>query len=80
MGSQGELFITQAELEEGNLQEPPMSSLELIVVDYRGKELDPLLNRPAMNFYLMIVLLEQEPSTNLHGEKIWENMRKGALS
>ena len=42
-GSQGGVFITQEELDEGNPQEPPVPSLELIVVSYRGRESNPVI-------------------------------------
>ena len=50
MGSLGGVFITQVELDEGNLPEPPLPSLDLIVVDYRGKELDPILEQASHQF------------------------------
>jgi len=43
MGSQGDVFITQAELDEGNPPEPSIPSLDLTVADYSGRELDPVL-------------------------------------
>ena len=36
LGSQGGIFITQEELDEGNPQEPSMPSLDLTVVDFKG--------------------------------------------
>ena len=50
IGSQGGVFITQVELDEGNPQEPPMPSLDLTVVDYRGRELDPVLEQASHQF------------------------------
>ena len=50
LGSQREIFITQDELEEGNLQEPPIPSLELIVVDCGGKELVPMIEHDSHEF------------------------------
>lgn len=44
------MFITTVELEEGNPQEPPMPNLELIVADYRGKELDLVLEQTNHEF------------------------------
>ena len=41
--TQGGLFNIEVELDEGNLLEPPMPSLDLIVVDYRGRESDPII-------------------------------------
>ena len=43
MGSQGDVFITQVELDEGNPPEPSLLSLDLTIVDYSGRELDPVL-------------------------------------
>ena len=43
MGSQGGIFITQAELDEGNPPEPPLPSLDLTIGNYGGRELDPIL-------------------------------------
>ena len=49
--SQGGVFITTSELEEeGNPQEPPMPSLELTVIDYRGRELDPIIEQANHEF------------------------------
>ena len=41
--SQSGVFITTAELEERNPIEPPISSLELTVANFKGKELDPII-------------------------------------
>jgi hypothetical protein len=50
IGSQGEVFITQAEIDEGNPQEPPVPSFELTVADFRGRELDPILEQASQHF------------------------------
>ena len=50
MGSLGGVFITQEKLDEGNLPEPPLPSLDLTVADYRGKELDPVLEQASHQF------------------------------
>ena len=47
LGSQGGFFITTLELEEGNPQEPPMSSLELTIANFRGRELDPIVKQDS---------------------------------
>lgn len=52
LGSQGGIFITQVELDEGNPQEPPMPSLELKVVDFKGTELDPMIEQASQQFLL----------------------------
>ena len=52
IGSQGGVFVTQVEIDEGNHQEPLVPSFELTVVDFKGRELDQLVD----NFYLMTVL------------------------
>lgn len=51
LGSQGGVFITAIELEEGNPQEPPIPSLELTISDYRGKELDLVVEKANQSFY-----------------------------
>ena len=50
MGSQGDVFITQAELDEGNPPEPSIPSLDLTVADYSGRELDPVLEQASHQF------------------------------
>lgn len=50
LGSQGGVFIIVSELEEGNPQEPPMPSLELTVADYRGRELEPMVEKSSHEF------------------------------
>ena len=50
LGSQGGVFITQAKLNEGSLQEPPMSSLNLIETNYKGRELDPVMEQASHEF------------------------------
>ena len=50
LGSQGGFFITIAKLEEGNPQESPMPSLELIVVDCRRRELDLVVEQASNEF------------------------------
>ena len=37
-------------MNEGNLQEPPMPSLNLIVVDYKGRELDLVMEQASHEF------------------------------
>lgn len=51
-GSQGGVFVTQAEIDEGNPQEPPMPCLEMIVADFKGMELDPILEQASQQFLL----------------------------
>ena len=50
IGSQGGVFITQAEIDEGTLQEPTPPSFDLTISDYRGKELDPVLEQASHQF------------------------------
>ena len=52
IGSQWEVFITQAEINEGNPQEPPVPSFELTVADFRGRELVPILEQASQQFLL----------------------------
>ena len=51
LGSQGGVSIISIELEEGNPQEPPMPSLELTVADYKGRELDPMVEQASHEFH-----------------------------
>ena len=50
MGSQGGVFITQAKLDEGDPQEPLMPTLDLTVADYKGRELDPVIEQASHEF------------------------------
>ena len=50
IGSQGGIFVTQVEINEGSSQEPPVPSFELTVVDFRGRELDPVLEQASQQF------------------------------
>ena len=45
IGSQGGVFVTQVEINEGNPQEPPVPSFKLSIAELRGKELDPALKQ-----------------------------------
>ena len=49
-GEQGNIIITPAELEENVPQEPPEPVLDLTVVDYRGKKIDPTISRAYDQF------------------------------
>ena len=46
-----------------------MPSLELIVVDLKGRELDPMMEQASHQFLLDDKFSILEPSTNLHGGK-----------
>ncbi len=50
LGSQGRVFIAISKLEVGYPQEPPMPSLELTVADYKGRELDPMVEQASHEF------------------------------
>ena len=50
IGSQGGVFITTIELEEGNPQEPPIPSLEIPVAYFKGKELDLMVQKASHEF------------------------------
>lgn len=50
IGYQGGVFVTQEEIDEGNPQEPPVPSPEQIVVDYRGRELNLILEKANQQF------------------------------
>ena len=43
MGGEGDIIITSIDMERGVPQEPPMTSLDLTVVDYQGKVIDPII-------------------------------------
>ena len=47
---QGNIIITPVELEENALQEPPKPVLDLIVANYRGKEIDPIISQAYDQF------------------------------
>ena len=49
-GKQGHIIITPAELEENVPQEPLEPVLDLTVVDYRGKEIDPIISQAYDQF------------------------------
>ena len=44
------IFITSTELEEGILKEPLVPNLELIVADFKGKELDLVIEHASHKF------------------------------
>ena len=50
IGSQGGVFVTQVEIDEENPQEPPMPSFELTIADYRGRDLDLVLEQASQQF------------------------------
>lgn len=52
LGIQGNVFVTSLELEEGKLKEPPIPSMELIVANFKGKELDPMIEQASHKFFL----------------------------
>ena len=49
-GKQGNIVITPAELEENVPQEPPKPVLDLTVIDYKGKEIDPIISQTYDQF------------------------------
>ena len=49
-GVHGNIIITPTELEENAPQEPPEPILDLIVEDYRGKEIDPIIGQAYDQF------------------------------
>ena len=50
MGGEGDIVVTSIDLERGVPQEPPMPSLDLIVADYKGKEIDPIIAQASQKF------------------------------
>ena len=51
-GIQGNIFITPDELEENVPQEALEPILDLTIVDYRGKEIDPIIGQAYDQFIL----------------------------
>ena len=51
-GVQGNIVITTTKLEENVPQEPLEPILELIVDDYKGKEIDPIIGQAFDKFIL----------------------------
>ena len=49
-GVQGNIIITHVELEENAPQEPPKLILDLIVANYRGEEIDPIIGQAYDQF------------------------------
>jgi len=43
IGGDGDVIVTSTDLETGEPQEPPTPSLDLTIVDYHGKEIDPIV-------------------------------------
>ena len=50
IGSQGGVFVTQEEIDEGNPQEPHVLDFELTIAYFRGRELDPILEQANQQF------------------------------
>ena len=44
------MVVTSTDLEIGEPQEPPIPSLDLIVADYQGKEIDPIVAQASEKF------------------------------
>ena len=44
IGGEGDVIVTTIELEIGEPQEPPTPSLDLTIVDYQSKEIDPIVS------------------------------------
>ena len=50
MGGEGDIVVTSTDLERGVPQEPPIPSLDHIVSDYKGKEIDPIIVQASQKF------------------------------
>ena len=50
MGGEGDIVVTNADIERGVPKEPPRPSFDLTIVDYRGKEIDPIISQASQKF------------------------------
>lgn len=50
LGSQGDVFITSFDLQEGMLEELPMPIMDLTVNYFKGKELYPIVEKACKKF------------------------------
>ena len=50
MGGEGDVIVTSTYLDVGEPQEPPIPSLYLTIVDYQGKEIDPIVSQAFEKF------------------------------
>ena len=50
MGGEGDVIVTSTDLNVGEPQEPPTPSLDLTIVDYQGKEIDPIVAQASERF------------------------------
>lgn len=44
------MIVTSIDMERGVPQEPPIPSLDLIVIYYQGKEIDPIIAQASQKF------------------------------
>ena len=50
IGGEGDVVVTSIDLEIGEPQEPSRPSLDLIISDYQGKEIDPIVSQASKRF------------------------------
>lgn len=50
LGGERDIVITTTDIEEGVAKEPPMLTLALTLGDYRGKEIDPIVEHASHKF------------------------------
>ncbi len=50
MGGEGDVIVTSTDLDIGEPQEPPTHSLDLTIVYYQGKEIDPIVAQAFERF------------------------------
>ena len=50
MGREGDIVVATADMERGVPQEPPVPYLDLIVVDYKFKEINPIIAQASQKF------------------------------
>ena len=68
IGGERDIMVTTEDIKEGVPEEPPMPILALIVGDYTGKEMDPIIAQASKNLLMMRVLLSLEYFLNSHGQ------------
>ena len=50
MGGEGDIIFITADIERGVPEEPPMPSFDLIISNYKGKEIDPIIAQASQKF------------------------------
>ena len=50
MGGEGDIVVTTSDMERGVPKDLPMSSFDLTIADYKGKEIDPIIGQVSQKF------------------------------